>query len=115
MLRSGCGRFSAEASILAEGDDGLVGVILASELSRTNGHICQVSVDPACQSRGLGTLLLVSALEAMRRHGLRTASLSVTVGNGAGLRALHAPRLPPAQGVRRPRLGAPPARIELPA
>jgi ribosomal protein S18 acetylase RimI-like enzyme len=115
VLRSGCGRYSAEASLLAEGEEGPVGVILASELSRTNGHICQVSVDPSCQSRGLGTLLLVNALEAMRRHGLQTASLSVTVGNGRayglymrlGFRvrkefAAHA-------WVR------PPARIELPA
>lgn len=82
VLRSGCGRFSAEASQLAEGPKGPAGVVLASELSRTNGHICQVSVEPSCQSRGLGTLLLVSALEAMRRGGLQTASLSVTVGNG---------------------------------
>jgi ribosomal protein S18 acetylase RimI-like enzyme len=115
VLRSGCGRFSAEASILAEGPEGLAGVILASELSRTNGHICQVSVEPTRQSRGLGTLLLASSLEAMRRAGLETASLSVTVENGRaygiymrlgfGLRkefAAHA-------------WARPPARIELPA
>jgi ribosomal protein S18 acetylase RimI-like enzyme len=82
VLRAGCGRFNAEASLLAEGKDGPLGVVLASELSRTNGHICQVSVDPSGQSRGLGSLLLVSALDALRRASFETASLSVTVGNG---------------------------------
>jgi ribosomal protein S18 acetylase RimI-like enzyme len=115
VLRSGCGRFCAEASLLAEDEKGLAGVVLASELSQTNGHICQVSVDPARQSRGLGTLLLVSALEALRRLGLRTSSLSVTVGNGRAY-ALYT-RL----GFRlRKEFAAhawvrPPARIELPA
>jgi ribosomal protein S18 acetylase RimI-like enzyme len=115
VLRSGCGRFSAEASMLAEADQGIVGLILASELSSTNGHICQVSVDPAWESRGLGTLLLVNALEAMRRHGLRTASLSVTVGNARAYTLYN--RL----GFRlRKEFAAhawvrPPARIELPA
>jgi ribosomal protein S18 acetylase RimI-like enzyme len=115
VLRSGCGRFSAEASLLAEGPHGPQGVLLASELSRTNGHICQVSVDPACQSQGLGTLLLVSGLEAMRRSGLVTVSLSVTVGNA------RAYSLYTRLGFRlRKEFVAhawvrPPARIELPA
>ena len=115
VLRSGCGRFSAEASLLAEGPRGPVGVLLASELSRTNGHICQVSVDPSSQSKGLGTHLLVSGLEAMRRSGLVTVSLSVTVGNG------RAYSLYTRLGFRlRKEFAAhawvrPPARIELPA
>jgi ribosomal protein S18 acetylase RimI-like enzyme len=115
VLRAGCGRFSAEASFVAEGREGPIGVLLASELSRTNGHICQVSVDPDQQARGLGTLLLVSSLEAMRRCGLRTASLSVTVGN------MPAHRLYTRLGFRLQKEFAahawvrPPARIELPA
>jgi ribosomal protein S18 acetylase RimI-like enzyme len=81
VLRSGCGRFDAEASLVAEGPRGPVGVLLASRLSRTNGHVCQVSVLPDVQSRGLGTVLVSSALDAFRREGLETASLSVTVDN----------------------------------
>jgi len=81
VLRSGCGRFDPEASLIAEGGAGGVGVIVASHLSRTNGHLCQVSVAPAAQSHGLGLVLVASALEALRRQGLRTASLSVTVDN----------------------------------
>ena len=115
VLRSGCGRFDPEASLVAEGPRGPVGVLLASQLSRTNGHVCQVSVLPELQSRGLGTVLVSSALDAFRREGLETASLSVTVDNhraydlyrrlGFELRkefAAHA-------WVR------PPARLELPA
>lgn len=81
ILRAGCGQFEPEASFLAEGREGAVGVLLASRLSRTNGHVCQVSVLPDCQSRGLGTALMTASLLGLRRRGLATASLSVTVGN----------------------------------
>ncbi len=115
VLRAGCGRFDPEASFLAEGRDGPMGVLLASHLSQTNGHVCQVSVVPESQCIGLGSVLVASALAAFAREGLATASLSVTVDNrrayelyvrlGFRLRkefAAHA-------WVR------PPARIELPA
>lgn len=81
VLRSGCGRFDSEASFLADGGDGALGVVLASDLSRTNGHLCQVSVSPAAQGRGLGRLLVAEALRAFRDRGLASASLSVTVDN----------------------------------
>ncbi len=115
VLRAGCGRFDPEASFVGVGRDGPSGVLLASHLSRTNGHVCQVSVVPEAQCRGLGTVLMASALQAFAHEGLTTASLSVTVDNrrayalyerlGFRLRkefAAHA-------WVR------PPARIELPA
>ncbi len=79
--RSGCGRFDAKASLVAEEAGAVVGVVLASLLSRTNGHVCQVSVSPGAQGRGLGRLLVAAALAAFGRQGLSTASLSVTVGN----------------------------------
>lgn len=81
VLRSGCGRFDDGASLVADGGDGCLGVILASRLSRTNGHVCQVSVTPEAQGRGLGSQLVVACLEAMGKRGLRSASLSVTVEN----------------------------------
>jgi len=77
VLRAGCGRFDPEASAIVDG----AGVVLASHLSATNGHICQVSVAPEAQCKGLGRVLVASALEAFRRQGLKTASLSVTVDN----------------------------------
>jgi ribosomal protein S18 acetylase RimI-like enzyme len=115
VLRAGCGRFDPEASLVAESDDGPVGVLLASQLSPTNGHICQVSVLRSEQSRGLGTLLVTSALSAFRRQGLTSASLSVTLDNH------RAYRLYRTLGFRlRKEFAAhawvrPPARIELPA
>ncbi|HUG52006.1 MAG TPA: GNAT family N-acetyltransferase [Vicinamibacteria bacterium] len=115
VLRAGCGRFDPDASFIAEGPGGPVGVILSSHLSRANGHVCQVSVAPEAQGHRLGEVLMASALAAFRREGLATASLSVTFENrrayslylrlGFRLRkefAAHA-------WVR------PPARIELPA
>ncbi len=115
VLRAGCGRFDAEASLLAEGPEGPLGVLLASHLSNRNGHVCQVSVRPEAQGQGLGTVLVTSALLSFRRQGLSSASLSVTVDN------TRAHRLYTALGFRlRKEFGAhawvrPPARIELPA
>lgn len=115
MLRAGCGRFDPEASLVADGPRGPIGVLLASHLSGTNGHVCQVSVLPDEQARGLGTVLVSSTLAAFRRQGLQTASLSVTVENSPAYRLYN--RL----GFRlRKRFAAhawvrPPARIDLPA
>ncbi len=115
VLRAGCGRFDAEASLLAEGPKGVIGVLLASHLSHTNGHVCQVSVVPEAQGQGLGTVLMTLALHAFRGQGLSTASLSVTVDN------TRAHRLYEALGFQlRKEFAAhawvrPPARIELPA
>jgi ribosomal protein S18 acetylase RimI-like enzyme len=114
VLRAGCGRFDPEASFVAENSRGVLGVLLASYLSRDNGHICQVSVIPEEQSRGAGTVLLASAMQAMRKQGLTTASLSVTLDNH------HAYRLYQRLGFRlRKEFAAhawvrPPARIDLP-
>jgi ribosomal protein S18 acetylase RimI-like enzyme len=81
VLRSGCGRFDAQASFLVEGHKGPQAVLLASRLSSGNGHICQVSVAPEAQGRGLGSALMSAALRGFREEGLETASLSVTVEN----------------------------------
>jgi ribosomal protein S18 acetylase RimI-like enzyme len=110
VLRAGCGRFDPVASLLAEDDRDAVGVVLASRLSPTNGHVCQVSVRPEAQGRGLGTLLMSATMRALAQQGLESASLSVTVGNrqayrmyerlGFGLRrefAAHAWVRPPAR------------------
>jgi ribosomal protein S18 acetylase RimI-like enzyme len=115
VLRAGCGRFDADASFLAEGPRGPVGVVLASQLSRTNGHVCQVSVLPEAQGRGVGKALVLSALHAFKREGFESASLSVTVDNE------RAYELYTYLGFRLRKAFAahawlrPPARIELPA
>ena len=81
VLRAGCGRFDTEASRLIEGPKGPAGVLLASRLARTNGHVCQVSVVPEAQGRGFGRALMLTALRAFDREGLSTATLSVTSHN----------------------------------
>jgi ribosomal protein S18 acetylase RimI-like enzyme len=81
VLRAGCGRFDPEASRLIEGPRGPAGVLLASRLARTNGHVCQVSVVPEVQGHGLGLALMLIALRAFDRQGLATATLSVTGDN----------------------------------
>jgi ribosomal protein S18 acetylase RimI-like enzyme len=115
VVRSGCGRFDPDASRLAEGPWGPIGVLIASRLARANGHVCQVSVAPEAQGRGLGAALVTTALGAFREQGLASATLSVTVDNG------RAHRLYELLGFRVQRaFGAhawarPPARIELSA
>jgi ribosomal protein S18 acetylase RimI-like enzyme len=113
VVRSGCGRFDADASQMAEASWGPVGVLVASRLARTNGHVCQVSVVPEAQGHGLGGALVSRALHAFRAQGLASATLSVTVANG------RARRLYELLGFKVQRVFAahawvrPPARIEL--
>ncbi len=115
VLRSGCGRFDPDASRLVEGASGAMGVLVASRLAAANGHVCQVSVVPEAQGRGIGAALMVAALHAFREQGLASATLSVTVSNE------RAHRLYELLGFRTQRLFAahawvrPPARIELPS
>ena len=114
VLRAGCGRFDSDASRLLEGPRGPVGVLLASRLARSNGHVCQVSVAPEAQGRGLGLALMLAALRSFDRQGLATATLSVTVAND------RAHRLYERLGFQtRREFGAhawarPPARIDVP-
>lgn len=115
VLRSGCGRFEPEASRLAQGPKGPLGVLIASRLAPANGHVCQVSVTPEAQARGVGRALMAASLHAFRALGLASATLSVTVAND------RAHRLYELLGFRVQRTFAahawarPPARIELPA
>jgi len=81
VVRSGCGQFDPEASRFACGPRGPLGVLIASRLSRANGHVCQVSVSPTAQGGGLGGTLVALALAAFQRQGLASATLSVTASN----------------------------------
>ena len=67
------------------------------------------------ESRGLGSLLLVSSLEAMRRAGLETASLSVTVDNGRAYEIYMRLGFTLRKEFAAHAWARPPARIELPA
>jgi ribosomal protein S18 acetylase RimI-like enzyme len=115
VVRSGCGRFDPEASRIAEGPRGPVGVIVASRLARTNGHVCQVSVTPEAQGRGLGATLVVGALRAFREQGLESATLSVTVANARAHRLYERLGFRLAKAFAAHAWARPPARIEPPA
>jgi ribosomal protein S18 acetylase RimI-like enzyme len=115
VVRSGCGRFDPDASRLVVGPRGPVAVLIASRLAAANGHVCQVSVTPEWQGRGVGASLLVAALRSFREQGLSSATLSVTVAND------RAHRLYARLGFRTQREFAahawvrPPGRVEVPA
>ena len=114
VLRAGCGRFDPDASFVAERGRTPVGVLLASHLSASNGHICQISVLPDAQGLGAGRALLSAALLAFRREGLSVSSLSVTVDNTRAYRLYEAVGFRPRRCFAAHAWVRPPARIELP-
>lgn len=114
VLRAGCGRFDSEASRILDGPRGPAGVLIASRLSRTNGHLCQVSVVPEAQRRGLGLALMAHALHALDRQGLATATLSVTVDNAAAHRLYTLLGFHPRREFAAHAWARPPGRVDLP-
>lgn len=114
-LRGGCGAFDGEASLVAEERGVAVGVLLASRLSPGAGHVCQVSVLPEAQRRGLGEALVLAALGAFRSQGLASASLSVTVGNRPAYRLYERLGFRLRKAFAAHAWARPPLRIELPA
>jgi ribosomal protein S18 acetylase RimI-like enzyme len=114
VVRSGCGRFDPESSRLAEAQWGPVGVLIASRLARTNGHVCQVSVSPEAQARGIGGALMTTALRAFREQGLASATLSVTVGNDRAHRLYELLGFSVQREFGAHAWARPPARIEVP-
>lgn len=115
VVRSGCGRFDPEASRLALGPWGPIGVLIASRLSRANGHVCQVSVAPEAQGRGLGAALVTAALRAFCVQGLASATLSVTVANARAHRLYELLGFGVQRAFAAHAWARPPARIELSA
>jgi ribosomal protein S18 acetylase RimI-like enzyme len=87
VLRPGCGNFLKEASfcIWTADRQRLAGYILTSLISPKNGHIPQVTIAPDFQGRGLGTVLIGQALQALSDKGCQHVSLSVTCANRKAL------------------------------
>jgi ribosomal protein S18 acetylase RimI-like enzyme len=83
----GCGTFLRQGSMVAfDGKSGWVaGMVLASFVGPRTGHITQLCVTPQAQGYGLGRVLLVRAMEALRRHGAERVSLTVTAENEPAL------------------------------
>lgn len=62
-----------------------IGGFLISGISDRTGYVQRLSVDPRCQRRGIGRLLLNDALGWMRRARVRTVFVNTGVENFAAL------------------------------
>lgn len=63
----------------------VVGALVASRLSKGAGHISQISIHPALQSKGLGRRMISNALAEFDDLKLESASLAVTTANASAL------------------------------
>ena len=84
----GCGVFFRQGSFVAfdPRTDWMAGIVLASFVSEHVGHITQLCVIPAAQGRQLGYELLREAINALRMHGARRITLTVTAANDPAIR-----------------------------
>ncbi|MGB6975773.1 MAG: GNAT family N-acetyltransferase [Terracidiphilus sp.] len=80
---SGCGVFAAQAShvIVHRFTREMVGLVLASRVSRQSGHITQLCVHPAYRRQGLARRLLAVAAGQFLRQNIKEISLTVTEAN----------------------------------
>jgi ribosomal protein S18 acetylase RimI-like enzyme len=84
----GCGAFFRQGSFVAlyPGTGRMAGVSLVSFVGGQVGHITQLCVIPAAKGRGLGYQLLRESVNALRMHGARRISLTVTCANEEAIR-----------------------------
>jgi GNAT superfamily N-acetyltransferase len=83
----GCGTFFKPGSFVAYdlATGWLVGIVLTSFVRDEVGHITQLCVIPAAKGKGLGYELLRQAIAALRLHGARRISLTVTAANSEAI------------------------------
>ncbi len=79
----GCGTFFKAGSFVAFDPEtaAMAGIALASFVGEEVGHITQLCVTPGLRGRGLGYELLRQAAGALRLHGAKRISLTVTCAN----------------------------------
>jgi ribosomal protein S18 acetylase RimI-like enzyme len=79
----GCGTFDAESSFVAleRGSRELAGIILCSRVRHDVGHVTQVCVLPEYRDRGLGKLLMATAIDHLKQRKFSALSLTVTEAN----------------------------------
>ncbi|HTA51946.1 MAG TPA: GNAT family N-acetyltransferase, partial [Candidatus Acidoferrum sp.] len=83
VLLPGCGQFLPEASFLvrpATGDRPIA-MILTSTVAEGGGHTTQVCVMPGYQGSGIGRQLMEHSIQALKRRGYKSLSLTVTSVN----------------------------------
>ena len=84
--REGIERFlnrNPATCFVAEGESGLMGVILAGQDGR-RGYIYHMCVGEGCRRRGVGTALVERCLVALKREGINKVALLVFKYNDAG-------------------------------
>jgi GNAT superfamily N-acetyltransferase len=84
----GCGMFFKPGSFVAFdlATGWLAGIVLVSFVGDQVGHITQLCVTPAARGTGLGYELLRTAAGALRLHGAKRISLTVTAANTEAIR-----------------------------
>ncbi len=85
---TGCGTFFPHGSFVAfDFETGwMAGAVLASFVGDETGHITQLCVTPGVRGSGLGYELLRQAVGALRLHGAKRISLTVTAANTDAIR-----------------------------
>jgi ribosomal protein S18 acetylase RimI-like enzyme len=83
VLLPGCGQFLPEASFLVRPatGDGLVAMVLTSQVAEGVGHTTQICVLPGHQGHSIGRQLMEHSIAALRRRDFKSLSLTVTSVN----------------------------------
>jgi ribosomal protein S18 acetylase RimI-like enzyme len=83
VLLPGCGQFLPEASFLVRPatGDGLVAMVLTSQVAEGVGHTTQICVLPGHQGHSIGRQLMEHSIAALRRRNFKSLSLTVTSVN----------------------------------
>ncbi len=87
-----CGHFLPMISHTATDRESgnLIGVLLASRISKGVGHIGQISILPTYQDIGIGRRLLQAALDGFEQRGYEAVTLAVTKENQSALHLYEA-------------------------
>ena len=72
-----------DTCFVAESDGELVGVIMAGNDGR-RGYIYHTAVHPSCRTQGIGSTLVHTALDALKRCGISKVALVVFEKNTSG-------------------------------
>lgn len=83
VLLPGCGQFLPEASFMVRPvtGDRPIAMILTSTVAEGVGHTTQVCVMPGYQGSGIGRQLMEHSIQALKRRGFKSLSLTVTTIN----------------------------------
>jgi ribosomal protein S18 acetylase RimI-like enzyme len=83
VLLPGCGQFLPEASFLVRPvtGDKPIAMILTSTVAEDVGHTTQVCVMPGYQGSGIGRQLMEHSIQALKKRGYKSLSLTVTTVN----------------------------------